>query len=103
MRILIVTYSIAWKANFLRCYHPARHMVKEGHSVTLVTTSATRRRGIVCSEEAGVEIIEAPSVLWGGPRSGFDPWNVWQRNRALRGRNYDVIHAFEGRPASIYP
>ena len=103
MRILMLNHNLAWKGTFLRAYHSARHMVDQGHTVTVVTTSASRRHGIICHEEEGVEIVETPSVLWGGARSGFDPWTVWQRNRYLRGRTYDVVHAWDSRPTVIHP
>ena len=72
MRILMLNHNVAWKGTFLRCYHLGRHMAQAGHTVTVVTTSPTQMRGITCREAAGVEIVETPSVLRGGPRSGFD-------------------------------
>jgi len=103
MRILMLNHNVAWKGTFLRCYHLGRRMAEEGHAVTLITTSPARRRGVTCRVEAGVEVVETPSLLWGGPRSGFDPWTVWQRCRYLRGRRYDVVHAFDSRPTVIHP
>src|SRR5438034_7369479 len=103
MRILMLNHNVAWKGTFLRCYHLGRHMTQAGHTVTVVTTSPTGKRGITCREEAGVEIVETPSVLLGGPRSGFDPWTVWQRRRYLHGRKFDVVHAFDSRPTVIHP
>jgi glycosyltransferase involved in cell wall biosynthesis len=103
MRILMLNHNVAWKGTFLRCYHLGRHMAQAGHTVTLITTSPTQKRGITSREESGVEIVETPSVLWGGPRSGFDPWNVWQRGGYLRGRKFDVVHAFDSRPTVIHP
>jgi glycosyltransferase involved in cell wall biosynthesis len=103
MRILMLNHNAARQGTFLRCYHLARYLAPLGHSVTLLTTSPTQRGRITRSEEGGVEIVESPSVLWGGPRSGFDPWTVWQRCRYLRGRMFDVIHAFDSRPTVIHP
>jgi glycosyltransferase involved in cell wall biosynthesis len=103
MRILMLNHNVAWKGTFLRCYHLGRHMARAGHAVTVVTTAPTRTRGITCREESGVEIVETPSVLRGGPRSGFDPWTVWQRRGYLRGRTFDVVHAFDSRPTVIHP
>src|SRR2546428_4380029 len=103
MHILMLNHNAARQGTFLRCYHLARHLVQFGHSVTLLTTSPTRKWGITCHEEAGVEIVETPSLLRGGSRSGFDPWTVWQRCRYLRGRAFDVVHAFDSRPTGIHP
>src|SRR5690348_18296224 len=74
MRILMLNHNAARQGTFLRCYHLARYLVPLGHSVTLLTTSPTQRGKTTRQEEAGVEIVETPSVLWGGPRAGFDPW-----------------------------
>jgi glycosyltransferase involved in cell wall biosynthesis len=103
MRILMLNHNVAWKGTFLRCYHLGRHMAQAGHTVTVVTTSPTRKRGISSRVDAGVEIVETPSVLCGGPRSGFDPWTVWQRLGYLQGRKFDVVHAFDSRPTVIHP
>jgi glycosyltransferase involved in cell wall biosynthesis len=39
-----------------------------------------------------------------GPlRSGWDPYNIWARTRWGRDQQFDLVHAFESRPAVIYP
>jgi glycosyltransferase involved in cell wall biosynthesis len=103
MRILMLNHNVAGQGTYFRCFHLGRYMVEQGHVVTLVTTSPTRKRGLTCRVEGGVEIVETASVLRGGPRSGFDPWTVRQRHQYLRGRTFDVIHAFDSRPTVIHP
>jgi glycosyltransferase involved in cell wall biosynthesis len=103
MRILMLNHNAARQGTFLRCFHLARHLVEWGHRVTLVTTSPTSKWRISGRMESGVEIVETPSLLRGGPRSGFDPWTVWRRCGYLRGRTFEVVHAFDSRPTVIHP
>ena len=51
-----------------------------------------------------VRVVESPDLLWGRLRSGWDPWNILNRIRYLKGNHeFDIVHAFETRPATIYP
>jgi glycosyltransferase involved in cell wall biosynthesis len=73
--------------------------------VTLVVTSDDRRRGTEVSMSSGVRIVEAPDLLWGRLRSGWDLWDLLNRTRFMRKDNgqYDLVHCFETRPTTIYP
>ena len=51
----------------------------------------------------GVEIIHTPDLLWGLGRSGWDPWDTINRVLCLRGKQWDIIHAWDCRPAVILP
>ena len=51
----------------------------------------------------GVEVVEAPDLLTGRARTGWDPWNTWRRALGLRTRSFDLVHAFDSRPVVIYP
>jgi len=44
-----------------------------------------------------------PDLAWGMARTGWDPWNVFRRTRFMRGKPFDLIHAFDSRPAVIHP
>jgi glycosyltransferase involved in cell wall biosynthesis len=81
----------------------AAQMVKRGHDATLVCVSEARRLGISEYLQDGVRYVEMPDLLPGKLRSGWDLWNTWNRLRFLRDRPFDLIHAFETRPATIYP
>ena len=50
-------------------------------------------------------MIEAPDLLWGRLRSGWDPWSVtWRLSYLSKEKeHYDFVHCFETRPATIYP
>jgi glycosyltransferase involved in cell wall biosynthesis len=52
---------------------------------------------------AGVRIIEAPDLLWGRGRTGWDLWNVVNRIARLRGEHYDLVHGYESRPVVALP
>ena len=53
-------------------------------------------------EEDGVHFVDT-DLLPGRMRSGWDLWDTWNRVKYLRGRKFDLIHAFETRPATIHP
>lgn len=103
MKFLFFNHNVAWSGTFFRAYHLGRCLVKLGHEVTVVTTSRSAR--FVSRQEStdGLELIEMPDLLWGRGRTGWDPWNIMQRTLGLRGRAFDVVHAFDCRPAVILP
>jgi glycosyltransferase involved in cell wall biosynthesis len=86
--------------------HPiAKNLVDRGHQVTMMVTANTRRVGIEESEWDGFKVVEVPDLLWGRLRSGWDPWSIFWRTRYLSqdDSEYDFVHCFETRPATIYP
>ncbi len=83
----------------------AQHLVRRGHDVTLVVISDNKRFGIKKSKWEGVEIVETPDLLWGRLRSGWDVWNTLVRMNYVGKlkEDFDVMHIFETRPATIFP
>jgi glycosyltransferase involved in cell wall biosynthesis len=83
----------------------AKHLVQRGHKVSLMLTSDHGKIGVVKTEWDGVQIIECPDLLWGRLRSGWDPWGLINRMTFLSHDKdqYDLVHCFETRPATIYP
>ncbi len=81
----------------------ARELVRRGHEVTLLCVAEHDRWRTKETEEDGVVVVESPDLLVGPMRSGWDPWCTWNRCRYLRGRQFDLIHCFETRPATIHP
>jgi glycosyltransferase involved in cell wall biosynthesis len=53
--------------------------------------------------DSGVTIVETPDLLWGPLRSGWDPWDGLRRVLWLRGRPFDLVHAFDARPTVLLP
>jgi glycosyltransferase involved in cell wall biosynthesis len=51
----------------------------------------------------GVRVVETPDLLPGAMRSGWDLWDTLRRLLWLRGRRFDIVHAFEARPVVIFP
>jgi glycosyltransferase involved in cell wall biosynthesis len=103
MRLLFLNHNVRGVGTYLRAFHLARALVARGHSVTLVTTSAAARWVMRSENDGGVEVVEAPDLLTGRGRTGWDPWNVLRRALWLRMRAFDLIHAFDSRPVVIYP
>ena len=103
MRILFLNHNVRGAGTYLRAFALSRELVARGHTVTLVTTSAAERIAVRSHVVAGVQVVEAPDLLWGRGRTGWDPWNILRRQQALRGLTFDVIHAFDSRPAVIHP
>jgi len=104
MRILFLNHNIARRGGtFYRAYHAGRYLARRGHTVTLLTISAERRQGFDREISEGVEIIHTPDLLNGIGRTGWDPWDTLNRVIYLHGRQWDIIHAWDCRPAVILP
>jgi glycosyltransferase involved in cell wall biosynthesis len=54
-------------------------------------------------EAEGITVVQTPDLLWGPLRSGWDPWEILRRSAWLRGRDFDLVHAFETRPTVLLP
>lgn len=104
MRILMLNHNVAWSGGtFFRAYHLARYLVRRNHDVVLLSISKTRRNGFSEITSDGVKIIETPDLLWGYGRTGWDPWDTWQRIQYTRELSFDLVHAFDSRPVVILP
>ena len=111
MKVLMVCFGVTGKGTYWRALQLARGLAQRGHSITLMSTRADfspardRPRRIKTSpdSQAGVTLVEAPVGLGGPLRAGWDPLNVLARLRWGRDQHFDLVHAFESRPAVIYP
>lgn len=75
-----------------------------GHEVTLLCISDAARLGIKERFIDGVRYVEMPDLLPGKLRTGWDPWDGFNRWLWLRKNfDFDLVHAFETRPATIHP
>ncbi len=104
LNVLMITHHRRYRLRG-RSLVMAEHLVKRGHKVTLVVTANTRRFGVTQSRTDGLRIVETPDLLWGKLRSGWDIWNMLNKEIFLRRdkEHYDLVHSFETRPNSIYP
>jgi glycosyltransferase involved in cell wall biosynthesis len=93
------------RGTYWRAYYLARELCRRGHRATVIATAPQeRRRFRVAYEQHGrLALVEAPDMLPGSLRSGWDPWAAWARAAWLRGSQIDLIHAFECRPSVILP
>lgn len=104
MRLLFLNHNVAWSGGtFYRAFQFARSLVKRGHDVDLITISPRLRFGFDRYRRDGVQVIEGPDLFWGVGRSGWDPWSVLNRLVAVSAGDWDVIHAWDCRPAVILP
>lgn len=106
LRILMVNHHRISKIHFVyRSLAMAKHLVRLGHHVTVLTTADQRKTKIIEYFEEGIHIVEIPDLLWGSFRSGWDPWSALNRLLYLWkiDQEFDLIHLFESRPAVIHP
>lgn len=104
MKILFLNHNVARRGGtFFRAYHVARHLVRLGHSVTLITISPDRRFGFQREESDGITLIHSPDLLWGTGRTGWDIWDTCWRIAFLHGKSWDIVHAWDCRPVVILP
>jgi glycosyltransferase involved in cell wall biosynthesis len=103
MRALFLNHNVVHTGTFHRSSCFARELVRAGNDVTLVTTSADLRAGGREWEWHGVKVVEAPDLFAGSARTGWDPWNTVWRVRRLATERFELIHAFDSRPAVILP
>ncbi len=103
-RILLLSHHRTFKTRVpWRVGGIARTLAARGDDVTVVCTADRGRRSVRDFAEDGVRYVEIPDLLSGRLRSGWDPWSAWHRLRWLRQREFDLVHAFETRPAIIHP
>ena len=103
-RILMISHHRLFKS-WLRPGILARGLVENGHQVTMMVVAQNARFRFKRSHIDGIDVIEAPDLTSGRMRSGWDPISVLRRIRCVRRLDvdYDLIHLFETRPATIYP
>ncbi len=103
LRVLMLVHTRVGKGTYWRALHLARHLVRRGHAVTLVATSQAGWAGFRHRQDDGVTVAESPALVWGRLRAGWDPWDALARVGWLRGRDFDLVHAFDARPVVIGP
>jgi glycosyltransferase involved in cell wall biosynthesis len=103
LKVLYLNHNVVRRGTYVRAANFAKEVAAAGHEVTLVTTSRDLRTGGREWEWEGVRIIEAPDLLAGPARTGWDPWNTSWRMRRLAAERFDLVHAFDSRPAVILP
>ena len=103
MKLLLLVFNQVGKGTYWRAFHWGRVLARWGHEVTLMATSREARFFFRVSHSAGLRLVETPDLLSGALRSGWDPWNTMKRIAWLGRENFDLVHAFEGRPVVLFP
>ncbi len=103
MKILFIGLNQTGVGTYWRMFQFGKHLVQMGHEVTICCTSPGRRWGVNRFERDGIQVVEAPDLLWGPLRSGWGFWNCLNRIWWLKDQSFDLIHAFETRPTVIFP
>lgn len=100
----MLNHNVVWRGGtFFRAYHHGRQLAKRGHEVTVLTISPRKCFGFREEMRDGVRVVETPDLFWGRGRSGWDPWDTVHRIRFVRRESWDLVHAFDSRPAVILP
>jgi glycosyltransferase involved in cell wall biosynthesis len=105
MRILYVVHSVSWKGGgaFFHALHIAKGMIARGHEVTLLCTSPSHKIGFSSKNLGEIIIAEAPDLLPGAARSGWDIWDTLNRIDFVSKGKYDIVHCLDCRPTVIMP
>jgi glycosyltransferase involved in cell wall biosynthesis len=107
MRILMLNHNPKGAGTYFRCLHFARHLVRRGHEVTIMTCVSNRFKPDVERVE-GVRVIGTPRfrrvadlVVPGGLDSGFLDIAIRTGHAAFN--RYDLIHGFDHLPNVSFP
>ncbi|MEP6863406.1 MAG: glycosyltransferase family 4 protein [Deltaproteobacteria bacterium] len=105
MKILLLNANRVGIGTYHRALHFGRELARRGHSVTMMTVSATSRfRAEVRRDRDRFTIVECPNFL-----DELLPWHasgvldIALRIRELWRGNYDVVYAFEYQPNISIP
>lgn len=103
MNIAFIIHNQANTGPYYKVLELCRALVQLHNKVVLICTSPTNRLRPESWNDAGVEVLAFPDMLWGRLRQGADLWNAYQRRKWLLGQSFDIIHAIDCRPNVILP
>ena len=81
----------------------AAQLAPMGYQVTVVTISPSNRFQASTLQNGNILTIQAPDLLWGRLRTGWDPWDTIYRILRTARQRFDLIMAIDSRPVSILP
>ncbi len=99
----MLVFNQTGRGTYWRALGFAREFARRGHSVTLVSTSPSKYGHLTVDQKAGLCHVEVPGAFPPSLRFGWDPVDALHRMNWLRGKQFDVVHAFETRPVCIGP
>lgn len=100
IRLLMLSFNRVGKGTYWRAFGFGQELARRGHDVTLLAVSSQQKRRFDERNAGGVRLVETPDLH---PSSGYDLWDTLARITWLRGRQFDLVHAFEARPVVIGP
>lgn len=105
MKILFLNNNVAYRggATFYRALNLAQRLAKRGHAVTLIASSYSRIARFSIHRTGALTLVEAPGMMPGRWRYGYDIYDALRRVLFVAGKDYDLVHAFDSRPTVIYP
>lgn len=102
MKILYLNHNITGEGTYFRAFNFARHIVKSGHNITLITLAPNRLFTPISYIKDGVKIIESPKFL-DRTRGGWGPADIIYRISHCIFNKYDLIHTFAHKPTVYFP
>jgi glycosyltransferase involved in cell wall biosynthesis len=107
MKVLMLNHNPKESGTYFRCFHFAKHLVRRGHQVTIMTCISNRFKPTVEYKD-GVRIIGTPRfrrladwVVPGGLDTGF--LDILIRVGHTASNYYDLIHGFDHLPNVSFP
>ncbi len=105
LNILRPFHNLVGKGTYWRTYGLALELAARGHARTLLGAGEVGMGKLTIVKQQGVTLITVPSQWQRTQGSGYDLGDIWGRYRWLQvsQTNYDIVHAFESRPATLVP
>jgi glycosyltransferase involved in cell wall biosynthesis len=105
LKILLLTHNLAGRGgSYMRAFSLARQLAWRGHSVHLLASRSRVGLGVRTTVEDGVSVVEMPDFFPARARhGGLSPLDCVARVAWVWRRRFDVVHAFDHRPAVSFP
>ena len=104
MNILFLNHNVKGNGTYIRCFNFAKHLVRFGHSVVILTSAPQFLIKPKAEIIEGVEVICQPEVIGRRARNGgLGPIDTISRCYYVLRKKFDIIENFDHRPAVLYP
>lgn len=104
MKILFLNHNVKGKGTYIRCFNFAKHLVRFGHSVVILTSAPNRISTPQKEKIEGVQVICMPDPIGERFRNGgLGPVDTILRCVFLLNSRFDIVESFDHRPVVLYP
>ncbi|MDD2388642.1 MAG: glycosyltransferase family 4 protein [Desulfobacterales bacterium] len=104
MNILFLNHNIKGVGTYIRCFNFAKHLVRFGHSVVILTSAPSYILTPKREMHEGVEVVCMPDVFGRRLRNGgLGIIDTALRCLYIQRRHFDIVENFDHRPAVLYP